>query len=81
MMTLELGRIRTWRLPAFSALLMELSASLRTDVRTMMAVGGDSQGALAARGICAEMGLAFKSHSSAKSAFMAESDEGSSARV
>ena len=26
-MTLELGRIRTWRLPAFSALLMLLRAS------------------------------------------------------
>ena len=38
MMTFELGRIRTWRLPAFSALLMALSVSLRTDVRTMVTV-------------------------------------------
>jgi hypothetical protein len=43
-MTLELGRIMTCRLPAFSALLMLLSASCRTDVRTMFAVlRGDSQ--------------------------------------
>lgn len=34
--TLELGRIRTWRFPAFSALLMELSASLRTLVLTIL---------------------------------------------
>jgi len=38
-MTFELGRIRTWRLPAFSALLMELSASFKTEVRTMIVVG------------------------------------------
>ena len=37
-MTFELGRIMTWRLPAFSALLMLFSASLRTDVRVMLAV-------------------------------------------
>lgn len=37
-MTLEEGRIRTWRLPAFSALLMLLRASLRTEVRTILAV-------------------------------------------
>ena len=37
-MTLELGRIKTWRLPAFSALFMALSASLRTEVRTILAV-------------------------------------------
>lgn len=37
-MTLELGRIRTWRLPVFSALLMALSASLRTEVLTILAV-------------------------------------------
>lgn len=43
MMTLELGRIRTWRLPAFSALLMLLRASWRTEVRTMLAVLEDSQ--------------------------------------
>lgn len=46
-MTLEEGRIRTWRLPAFSALLMLLRASLRTEVRTILAVlcvcEGDSQ--------------------------------------
>jgi hypothetical protein len=43
--TLELGRIKTWRLPAFSALLMLLRASWRTEVRTIFAVvvGGDSQ--------------------------------------
>lgn len=39
MMTLELGLIRTWRLPAFSALLMALSASLRTEVLTILAIG------------------------------------------
>jgi hypothetical protein len=38
MITLELGRIMTWRLPAFSALLMDLSASLSTDVLTILAV-------------------------------------------
>ena len=37
-MTFELGLIMTWRIPAFSALLMELRASLRTLVRTMIAV-------------------------------------------
>jgi hypothetical protein len=41
-MTLELGRIMTWRLPAFSALLMFLRASLSTEVRTMV-VFVDSQ--------------------------------------
>ena len=35
-MTFELGLIRTWRFPAFSALLMFFNASLRTDVLTMM---------------------------------------------
>ncbi len=34
--TLELGRMRTWRFPAFSALLMALSASLRTLVLTIL---------------------------------------------
>lgn len=43
-MTLEAGRIMTWRLPAFSALLMFLRASWRTEVLTILAVGdGDSQ--------------------------------------
>lgn len=42
-MTLELGRIITWRLPVFSALFMLLSASWRTEVRTILAVFGDSQ--------------------------------------
>jgi hypothetical protein len=46
-MTLEEGRIRTWRLPAFSALLMFFRASLRTEVRTILAAlwcfEGDSQ--------------------------------------
>ena len=42
-MTLELGRIKTWRLPAFSALLMALRASLRTLVLTIMMGKGDSQ--------------------------------------
>ena len=37
-MTLELGRMRTWRLPAFSALFMLLRASWRTEVRTILAV-------------------------------------------
>lgn len=44
-MTFELGRTRTWRLPVFSALLMAFSASLRTDVLTILAVVEDSQGA------------------------------------
>lgn len=43
MMTLELGLIRTWRLPAFSALLMALSASLSTEVLTILSVVRDSQ--------------------------------------
>ena len=34
--TLLLGRIMTWRFPAFSALLIELRASLRTEVRTIL---------------------------------------------
>ena len=43
-MTLEDGRIMTWRLPAFSALLMALSASLRTEVLTILTVlAGDSR--------------------------------------
>lgn len=37
-MTFEHGRIRTWRFPRFSALLMLLSASARTFMRTMMPV-------------------------------------------
>lgn len=37
-MTFELGRIRTWRFPAFSALLMALSASFKTLVLTMLTV-------------------------------------------
>lgn len=37
-MTLDEGRIRTWRLPAFSALFMALRASLRTEVLTILAV-------------------------------------------
>jgi len=63
-MTLELGRMSTWRLPVFSALLMALSASLRTDVLTMSAVLVDSQGAMsAARGICSvNCTLASRSH-------------------
>lgn len=59
-MTFELGRIMTWRLPAFSALLMLLRQSLRTlsrsvkidykitrvpyEVLTILAVVDDSQG-------------------------------------
>jgi hypothetical protein len=43
-MTLEDGRIMTWRLPAFSALLMALRQSLSTEVLTILAVvGEDSQ--------------------------------------
>jgi hypothetical protein len=38
MMTLELGRIMHCLLPAFSALLIVLRASLRTDVLTILAV-------------------------------------------
>lgn len=38
-MTLELGRTRTWRLPAFSALLIALSVSLRTEVLTILTFG------------------------------------------
>ena len=47
-MTLELGRIMTCRLPAFSALLMAFSASFSTLVLTMMVGVRDSQ--LGARG-------------------------------
>ena len=35
-MTLELGRMSTWRLPDFSALLMAFSASLSTLVLTIL---------------------------------------------
>lgn len=35
-MTFELGRIKTCRFPAFSALFMLFSASLSTDVLTMI---------------------------------------------
>lgn len=42
-MTLEEGLIRTWRLPAFSALLMALRASLSTEVLTILAVARDSR--------------------------------------
>lgn len=38
MMTLEDGRIKTCRFPAFSALLMLFRQSLRTDVRTILTV-------------------------------------------
>jgi len=37
-MTFELGLISTWRFPAFSALFMLFSASLRTEVLTIFAV-------------------------------------------
>ena len=37
-MTFELGLMRTWRFPAFSALLMALSASLSTLVLTIFKV-------------------------------------------
>jgi len=46
-MTFELGLIMTWRFPVFSALLMALSASLRTDVLVIFASSGDSQSARA----------------------------------
>ena len=46
-MTLELGRIITWRFPVFSALLMALSASLRTEVLVILADVRDSQAAIA----------------------------------
>ena len=36
--TLELGRTRHWRFPAFSALFIVLRASFRTDVLTILAV-------------------------------------------
>jgi len=36
MITLEHGLIRTWRLPRFSALLMDLRASLNTFMRTIL---------------------------------------------
>ena len=38
MMTFELGLIKTCLLPAFSALLMLLRQSLRTEVRTILTV-------------------------------------------
>lgn len=37
-MTLELGRMSTWRLPAFSALFIDFKASLRTEDLTILAV-------------------------------------------
>lgn len=56
MMTLEEGRIRTWRLPAFSALLMALSASFRTEVFILVGWCGDSVAAgrlqVSAREMC-----------------------------
>ena len=62
-MTFELGRISTCRLPAFSALLIALSASLRTLVLTILAVW-DSQLACSRWGICtskARIALAYMS--------------------
>lgn len=59
-MTLELGRMRTCRLPAFSALLMELSASLSTEVFMLPVV--DSQGARRGLRYLYREWLAFKSH-------------------
>lgn len=51
-MTLEEGLMRTWRFPAFSALLMALSASLRTEVLTILAVEKGSQIVDLKRGTC-----------------------------
>ena len=62
-MTLEEGRIRTWRLPAFSALLMALSASLRTEVLTILTAGGDSQFVERKGGICESRMLASRASS------------------
>ena len=39
MITLELGRIKTWRFPVRSALTMETKASFNTLVRTMFVEG------------------------------------------
>jgi len=36
MITLEEGRIKTWRLPRFSALLMLLRQSFKTEIRTIV---------------------------------------------
>lgn len=44
MTTLELGRIRTWRFPRFSALLMHFKASARTLTRTMAKKEANSWG-------------------------------------
>lgn len=84
-MTLEEGRIRTWRLPAFSALLMLLRASLRTEVRTILAVlcvcEGDSQFGQEMRYLPAEnVMLALGGSKSVESALLVESssqEEGS----
>lgn len=74
-MTLEEGRIRTWRLPAFSALLMLFRASLRTEVRTILTVlwrvcrEGDSQILCEMRYLPAEsVMLAFRGPQSVESA-------------
>lgn len=64
-MTLELGRMRTWRLPLFSALLMAFSASLRTEVLTILAVYEDSQGARR-REVSAKLLSASRSHGERK---------------
>jgi hypothetical protein len=36
MMTLDAGRMRTWRLPRFSAEVIERRASFKTDARTIL---------------------------------------------
>ncbi len=57
-MTLEEGRIKTCRFPDFSALLMALSASLRTEVLTILS-DGDSQIVRWEVRYLAKLGLAF----------------------
>lgn len=76
-MTLELGRMSTWRLPVFSALLMAFRASLSTLVLTILAVmkAGDSQGANEACGYEVSVGITLASSS------LVEREECPSARV
>lgn len=76
-MTLDEGRIKTWRLPAFSALLMLLRASLRTEVRTILSVlcgcEGDSQFGQEKRYLPTEkVMLAFGGSKSVESALLVE---------
>mgnify|MGYP006902747100 CR=1 FL=1 len=49
MITLEAGRIRTWRLPRFSAFVIVFNASAKTLMRTILTVEGKALSRTAAR--------------------------------